>query len=203
MKLKKINKLIYCECGCRNILEKFDKKGRIRTFIHGHNRRGKMHENSKNTTFIKGRIVSQEICDKISIGNKGRKVSLETRKKISIANKGTKNKQLFGKNNPAWKGGITGFCISIRRLKKYYDWRYEVFKRDDFICQNCKIRSYRLNAHHIKTFSDIILENNIKTVIDGINCEELWYLSNGITLCKDCHIIIHKIERIKNGIKKR
>ena len=53
-----------------------------------------------------------------------------------------------------------------------------VFKRDNFTCQKCGIVGRELNAHHIKPYAKY---------------KELRYeLSNGITLCEDCHKLVHK-----------
>lgn len=49
-----------------------------------------------------------------------------------------------------------------------------------------------LNAHHWKEFAKIIEENNITTLEEAIDCEELWNINNGITLCKECHKELHK-----------
>lgn len=35
-------------------------------------------------------------------------------------------------------------------------------------------------------------ENNIKTLEDAENCEELWNINNGRTLCRNCHRGINK-----------
>ena len=43
-----------------------------------------------------------------------------------------------------------------------------------------------------KHSKETIEENNIKTLIDAVNCNELWFITNGITLCVNCHKIIHK-----------
>jgi len=87
-----------------------------------------------------------------------------------------------------WKGGITPLRDVIRHLFEYRQWRSDVFTRDNFTCQYCGVRGCYLEAdHHIKSFAQIIEENNINTIEKAINCEELWNLNNGRTLCKDCH----------------
>ena len=123
--------------------------------------------------------LTKEWKENISKGEKGKKASLETRKKISLAKRGNKN--IF------WKGGITPLRILIKQGYKYRQWRSDVFTRDDFTCQICRQKGYRINADHMKSFSLIMAENNIRTIEDAINCEELWNINNGRTLCENCH----------------
>lgn len=92
-----------------------------------------------------------------------------------------------GENSHLWKGGITPLRNQIYHLQKTKDWVRTVYERDDYTCQICGIVGYKLNADHIKSFSIIKKENNIKTVDDAINCNELWDINNGRTLCKECH----------------
>ncbi len=47
--------------------------------------------------------------------------------------------------------------------------------------------------------TEIKIENNIQNVQEGFYCDELWYLNNGITLCKKCHYEKH--ENIGGDIK--
>jgi hypothetical protein len=52
-------------------------------------------------------------------------------------------------------------------------WRKEVFNRDNFTCQKCKQKSGKIEAHHIKRWSEY---------------PDLRFdINNGITLCKTCH----------------
>ena len=84
----------------------------------------------------------------------------------------------IGQNNWNWKGGITPENNSIRNSIEYKHWRTSVFKRDSYKCQECGCVGDKLNAHHIKKFSqypDLRLD-----------------VSNGITLCKPCHIDKHR-----------
>jgi len=108
---------------------------------------------------------------------------------LKISDKERKRRSIFfsKENNPNWKGGITPLNMEIRYSKKTKIWRELVFKRDDWTCQECKIRGGKLEAHHIKMFCDIIKENKIETLIMALNCNELWDINNGQTLCRGCH----------------
>lgn len=63
--------------------------------------------------------------------------------------------------------------LSIRKSWAYTKWRKSIYERDDYTCQICHKRGVRIQADHIKPFA--------------------WYpelrfeLSNGRTLCVDCH----------------
>jgi hypothetical protein len=67
-----------------------------------------------------------------------------------------------------------------RNTREYAAWRRKVFERDDFTCQECGQRGGTLNAHHIKSFSKF---KNLRYV-----------LSNGLTLCEQCHKRKHRKE---------
>lgn len=103
----------------------------------------------------------------------------ENKKKISESKKGEKSHN--------WLGGITPLRLKIYRSDVFKNWRDSVYKRDKFTCQSCGSVGGKLNAHHIKSFSDIMIENNIKTLEDALKCKELGNISNGVTLCKKCH----------------
>jgi len=85
---------------------------------------------------------------------------------------------ISGKNSSNWRGGITSQNTLERHSKKFRVWREEVFKRDDYSCQNCKQYGGTLNAHHIKPFA---LFKDLRFNID-----------NGITLCEECHFKLHR-----------
>jgi len=167
---------------------------------------------------LKGRKVSDEAKKRIGEGNKKNweNKSLEYkkqigekfgefqkklwqnpkyRKKMSDVHKGNsgywKNKkrpELTGKKCHLWRGGLTKFKKQIRESIEYKQWRKDIFKRDNWICQHCKVRGGRLQAdHYPKSFAKIIKENNIKTLEQALQCKELWSLKNGRTLCEECH----------------
>jgi hypothetical protein len=84
----------------------------------------------------------------------------------------------MGDKNPCWKGGVTSTNKLLRESEQFEDWRKAVFQRDDWTCQKCGIRGGQLHPHHIKRFADY---------------PELRFdVSNGLTLCEDCHRRLHK-----------
>ncbi len=129
--------------------------------------------------FRKGKSHTKETKKKISQKLLGYIRPLETRKKMSEATKGEKNKN--------WKGGITSLRFQIYNLYEFRLWRLKVYTRDNYTCVACHKVGGKLNAHHIKSFSKILEENNITSVVEAQLCGELWDVSNGVTLCKDCH----------------
>ena len=116
------------------------------------------------------------------LGNKkklGYRFPMETRIRMSKENR--------GENSSRWDGGKTPLNKMIRESFEYREWIYKVFKRDNYTCQKCKRHGGYLEAHHIKLFSSILKEYNIKTMEDARKCNELWDVNNGITYCENCH----------------
>lgn len=87
-----------------------------------------------------------------------------------------------GESHWNWKGGITDENHRQRESSDYKRWRNEVFHRDNYTCQYCKQFGGTLNAHHIKPFS--------------VYPELRFDINNGITLCRKCHIELHRTERL-------
>lgn len=76
--------------------------------------------------------------------------------------------------NPNWKGGKTRETQCARSTSKYKQWCKDVYKKDWYTCQCCgESKNIVKNAHHIINFSD--------------NENHRYEISNGITLCKECH----------------
>jgi len=149
----------------------------------------------------KGRFFSKEHRRKIGEANKYRIWTEESRRKMSKSHKGQKfsrehiekiSKKTEGNKNPNWKGGITKLFFKVHNSFKYRQWRSDVFTRDNWTCQECGQIGKKLNAHHIKPYSKIIQFYEITTYEKALECEELWNLNNGITLCEECHKKIHK-----------
>jgi 5-methylcytosine-specific restriction endonuclease McrA len=74
----------------------------------------------------------------------------------------------------------------------YRNWRAAIFTRDNFTCQHCGQYSGCLYAHHIKPYSEIIQFYEITKYEEALECDELWDINNGITLCEKCHRKIHQ-----------
>jgi len=94
---------------------------------------------------------------------------------------------LKGKKSHFWRGGKMNLQNEIRKSYKYRVWRTSVFVRDNFNCVFCGKIGGKLNADHIKPFSQILVENSISSKEAALECVELWNLENGRTLCLECH----------------
>ena len=105
----------------------------------------------------------------------------------SEATKVKMSKAQIGENGNSWKGGVSRLNELIRKNFKYRQWRCDVYTRDNFICQDCGQRSGILNAHHNKELTEIIREYKIISLKEALECEEIYNINNGITLCRDCH----------------
>lgn len=141
---------------------------------------------------VKGRKFSKEARLRMSNGQKGKKHSIQTRLKMSKTRK--ENRELCN----LWRGGVSPLYHMIRNCFKYRQWRSDVFTRDGFLCQECGYDKGKiLQADHIKPLSILLKENNIDTFEQAIECEKVWDINNGRTLCKSCHEIKTKKDLIK------
>lgn len=113
----------------------------------------------------KGLKHSEESKKRMSLSRKGKLKSIEHRRKIGFARSGEKSN--------FWKGGIVSENERIRKSFEYKLWRESVFKRDNYTCIWCGQIGGKLNADHIKPFSDY---PELRFAID-----------NGRTLCVSCH----------------
>jgi 5-methylcytosine-specific restriction endonuclease McrA len=73
-------------------------------------------------------------------------------------------------------GEIRGGSGHQRNMPQYGEWRKAVYTRDDYTCQECGAKG-NIVAHHVKPWA---------------HYPELRFeVSNGITLCDDCHATKH------------
>ena len=94
-----------------------------------------------------------------------------------------------GDKHYKWKGGSTRLNKSIRTMTEHRRWMEAVRERDKQ-CTTCGSTD-KLESHHIIELSVLIFENGIKNREDARNCSALWDLSNGKTLCENCHYKVH------------
>lgn len=78
--------------------------------------------------------------------------------------------------NGNWKGGVTEPNRAIRNLMEYKAWRKSILKVDNYTCVRCG-NKLDLHAHHIDSFANH----------PGFRFDP----DNGVTLCEDCHFLIH------------
>ena len=100
---------------------------------------------------------------------------------------GKKRPEISGENCHLWRGGATPLYHQIRHCFEYRLWHSDILRRDDFICHDCNIRGGKLSVDHIKPLALIVQENSIKTFEEAKNCDEIWNINNGRTLCWECH----------------
>ncbi len=132
---------------------------------------------------MKGKFMSEESRNKMSDSAKkrgsnrtGKSHSLESRKKIS---EGTRKNALRGPACKSFKDGKVAERRGLRFSEDYKRWRYDVFLRDGFTCLDCgDSKGGNLHAHHIKPFAEF----------PELRLE----ISNGATLCEDCHEKRHR-----------
>lgn len=89
-------------------------------------------------------------------------------------------------NSPNWKGGAKTHG-RWRNTQENREWRKAVYERDNYTCQCCGKRGYKLNAHHIFNFAKYI--------------DLRFDINNGITFCKDCHKLFHHEYGLTNDDK--
>ena len=115
---------------------------------------------------LTGFKFSEESKRKMSEAQIGHVPSEVTRQKLSESRKGSKHWN--------WQGGITSENRLLRNSKEWKSWRKEVFERDNYTCCECSKTNCYLEPHHI-----IPVRNNK---------ELLFTLTNGVSLCRPCHL---------------
>jgi 5-methylcytosine-specific restriction endonuclease McrA len=82
---------------------------------------------------------------------------------------------MTGENNSKWITNRTAYQekCRLRRTKEWSNWRENIFKRDNYTCQECGIIGGYLEPHHI-----IPIRKDESKIFE---------ITNGITLCRLCH----------------
>jgi hypothetical protein len=80
--------------------------------------------------------------------------------------------------------------INKRTGMRYGSWRNAVYRRDNFTCQVCgDKRGHNLNAHHLDGYRWCI--------------DRRTDVSNGVTLCDNCHNDFHRIYGVEHNAKEQ
>ena len=148
-------------------------KNKIRITKINSNLRGK---NSKNYKRVK---VLCDVCNKeIEIEPYRLKVSEHHYCSKECKYKGN-SKYQSGVNNPSYNPNKTDEeRQKERKYLEYYEWRREVYKRDNWTCQITKIKGGEIVAHHLNSYNT--------------DKEHRTDVRNGITLSKEIHALFHK-----------
>lgn len=138
----------------------------------------------------KGKKLTEEHKQKLKEKRKGRQPALGM--KHSEEFKERMSREYSGSKSPHWKGGKTPLKELLRSNSRYKEWRTKVFHRDLYTCQHCGQKGGYLEVDHIIEYRRIIKAFDISSFEEAIDNFLLWEVSNGRTLCKDCHIKRHK-----------
>jgi len=126
-------------------------------------------------------------------GGTSKPVCLECGKRISFGSSNCKPcraKKIIGRNNPNYNPNLSRDERILKRKEEGYSvWRNNVKYRDKYTCQKCNYVGYKndgvMVAHHMSSYR--------------YNKNERINESNGITLCKECHLEFHKCFGFRNN----
>ena len=126
--------------------------------------------------YIRTKETTKETREKMSLSHTGIKVG----KRKSAVFTELHKLNLSKSHKKRWEGKVKKGKTYLHQNnnREYRAWRSMVFERDDWTCQTCKVRGVYLEAHHIKSW----------TMYPELRYE----LSNGLTLCKNCHRLTRK-----------
>ena len=142
-------------------------------------------------SWMKGKKHSQGTLDKIS--------ETLSKRGLIVWNKNKKFTQILGNKHWNWKGGTSPLYEAIRNTFESTEWRRQIFERDNWACQDCFKKGGDLEAHHLKSFTNILQEflqqyNQFSSIDDketllrlSFTYEPFWDINNGKTLCEECH----------------
>jgi predicted RNA-binding Zn-ribbon protein involved in translation (DUF1610 family) len=110
-----------------------------------------------------------------------------------------------GELNPNFKNWKTSLGQLIKTLNEFKQWRNQVYKRDNYTCQECgDAKGGNLECHHKIPFAKLLdnflqsysqfspLEDKETLIRLAITYKSFWDINNGQTLCKKCHYKLKK-----------
>ena len=122
----------------------------------------------------------------------------------------TKSERMSGVNSPNWKGGITPIKEHLGKIPIVKQWFDDSKRQANYTCELTGKVGYKLNTHHLKAFSTIVLEAHelhniqIKPRVKDYTEEELhkleeyvasWHKdnSNAVVLSEEAHRLFHSL----------
>lgn len=122
-----------------------------------------------------GQKHSPEAIQKIKEARASQIITVEHRRKISSSLKLAYKENRKSKKSLSWYiDGRNEGNLQVKKSLEYKLWKTAVFERDNYTCQDCKVRGGELQGHHIKPQS--------------VFPELRFAIDNGITLCRTCHL---------------
>ena len=149
----------------------------------------------KEFEIIFSRVKTAKFCSRKCYGLscKGKKLTEERKTKIGLSLKGIERsentRKRISESRLRKTGGKTSKGQRFKSLTKYKEWRNSNFCRDDWTCQKCKDRGGRLDVHHKFNFAQF---PKLRISVE-----------NGITLCRSCHSLFHRLYGKKNNTPKQ
>ena len=138
--------------------------------------------------------TKQKIRNNLNVSGKnnpfyGKSHTKESKKLMSETHKGVKMPSISGDKHPHWNPDLTEEDRNNKRkYPEYYEWVKLIFERDNYVCQICN-KGGTLNAHHLEGYN-----NNPELRVE---------LTNGITLCEECHKDFHHQYDYGNNTKEQ
>ena len=138
---------------------------------------------------LKGRIITPEWRGKISESKSGQKYPF--RKRSGPQTDEHRRHESLAQRKIIMEGRHNFYIDGRSKEKEQYDnfewrtWRLKVFKRDNYICQNCGKLNCYLEPHHI--------------IPKRVDRDRIYDIDNGITLCRKCHqMTFYKEDKFAN-----
>jgi 5-methylcytosine-specific restriction endonuclease McrA len=112
--------------------------------------------------------------------------------------------KLRGARHYQWKGGQAKLTASLRLMTEHRKWMDAVKARDGK-CVRCGSIE-KLESHHVEPMATLIKRLGIASREDArSHAAALWDVSNGLTLCEQCHYEEHgrKVDQRRRDARKR
>lgn len=181
-----------CKCGCEQPVAWNRRKAQWYVYVRGHYRRHKRYHDASwlRQQYLREQKTVNEIAEesgatKTTILRHLRRLNIPIRTQAETLRI---NGSMAGKNNPAWKGGVTPERQALYKTRQWSTLVKSVLARDNYRCQRCQRTKgddgVILHVHHIYPWASF---PNLR-----------FNLNNLVTLCSLCHTWVHSTENKKH-----